>query len=204
MSEMLIEHPVVVIEKLLKFRMGDEGRLLYLRKAVTQGQILYDSDKEYLKKMQRKLDLKNPEKISKTSKKDPVLKKKKNNLPKNKSRLTTSKKDLINNKTPEESGISESEITTIQNSISDLKNKDSKIKDNLELLLINREIITQSEIDKNNSFGSFSKLTKTRDADLFSLIGIPLEKEQILDPNTYYVDEFIDKFKTLMGLEYIS
>ena len=74
------------------------------------------------------------------------------------------KEELVSSK------ILELEIATIQNSISDLKNKDSKIKDNLELLLINREIITQYEIDKANSFGSFSHLAKTRNADLFSLI----------------------------------
>ena len=170
---MLIEHPVVVIEELLQLKIGDKGRLLYLRKAITNGQIIYDSDKEFLKKMQRKLNLIKSEKIIPTndSNKESVFNyAKKNILSKKKSKTSTSKKDLVNSKTLEVSGIAESEIAIIQNSISDLKNKDSKIKDNLELLLINREIITQSEIDKENSFGSFSKLEKTRDADLFSLI----------------------------------
>jgi hypothetical protein len=56
---MLIEHPVVVIENLLKLNIGDEGRLLYLRKAITNGQIIYNSDKEFLKKMEKELELVN-------------------------------------------------------------------------------------------------------------------------------------------------
>jgi hypothetical protein len=56
---MLIEHPVVVIEHLLKLNIGDEGRLLYLRKAITNGQIIYNSDKEFLKKMEKELELVN-------------------------------------------------------------------------------------------------------------------------------------------------
>jgi len=64
----------------------------------------------------------------------------------------------------------ESEIIIIKNSISELKNKYSKIKDNLELLLLSREVSSQITIDKSNSFGSFSKITKNSNADLFSLL----------------------------------
>jgi hypothetical protein len=173
MSEMLIDHPVVVIETLLKLKIGDEGRLLYLRKAITNGQIIYDSDKEFLKKMQTKLDLINSKKniTSDNSNNESVFNHDvKNKVFENNSKLITSKKELVKKEELASSKILELEIATIQNSISDLKNKDSKIKDNLELLLINREIITQYEIDKANSFGSFSDLAKTKDSDLFSLI----------------------------------
>ena len=56
MSELLIEHPVLVVEELLKLGMGDEGRLLYLRNAITRGTIIHNSDKKFLKKMQIELD----------------------------------------------------------------------------------------------------------------------------------------------------
>jgi hypothetical protein len=146
---MLIEHPVVVIENLLKLNIGDEGRLLYLRKAITTGQIIYNSDKEFLKKMEKELELVN-------SAKEKGLDKSKNSVSeKNSNNISNSFESYIN---------------SIQDSISELKTKDSKIKDNLELLLLSREVSTQIEIDKANSFGSFSKLTKNSNADLFSLL----------------------------------
>jgi len=146
---MLIDHPVVVIEKLLRLKIGDEGRLLYLRKAITNGQIIYNSDKEFLKRMEKELDLANSEKGN---------------------GLNKSKNVMFKNKDNGLSNSFESTIISIQNSISELKTKDSKIKDNLELLLLSREVSTQIEIDKANSFGSFSKITKNSDADLFSLL----------------------------------
>jgi hypothetical protein len=146
---MLIEHPVVVIEHLLKLNIGDEGRLLYLRKAITNGQIIYNSDKEFLKKMEKELELVNS-----------VREK---NLDKTKNGISEKKNNDVSNSF-------EISINSIQNSISELKTKDSKIKDNLELLLLSREVSTQIDIDKANSFGSFSKLTKNSNSDLFSLL----------------------------------
>jgi hypothetical protein len=146
---MLIEHPVVVIESLLRLNMGDEGRLLYLRKAITNGQIIYKSDKEFLKRMQTELDAVKSEKTK---------------------GLDKSSNTFSENKKSESSNEFESKTISIQNSISELKNKDSKIKDNLELLLLSREISSQITIDKPNSFGSFSKITKNCNADLFSLL----------------------------------
>ena len=146
---MLIEHPVIVIEKLLRLNIGDEGRLLYLRKAITNGKIIYNSDKEFLKRMEKELNLAN-------SAKDKGLDKTKNSISEKKSNTV--------------SNSFESYIHSVQDSISELKTKDSKIKDNLELLLLSREVSTQIEIDKANSFGSFSKLTKNSNADLFSLL----------------------------------
>ena len=146
---MLIEHPVVVIEKLLKLNIGDEGRLLYLRKAITNGQIIYNSDKEFLNKMEKELEL-----VNSTKDQD----------------LDNSKNIVYEKKSNNVSNSFESYISSIQDSISELKTKDSKIKDNLELLLLSREVSTQIEIDKANSFGSFSKLAKNTNADLFSLL----------------------------------
>ena len=154
---MLIDHPVVVIEKLLRSNIGDEGRLLYLRKAITNGQTIYNSDKEFLKSMQRELD---GVKSAKTLE------------------LNKSKNDFSENKNNINSNKFESELTSIQNSISELKNRDSKIKDNLELLSLSRGVSIQITIDKSNSFGSFSKLTKNSNADLFSLLtNNPLSKK---------------------------
>lgn len=64
----------------------------------------------------------------------------------------------------------EFELETIKGSLQDLKTKESKIKDNLEFLSMNREILTQTTIDRSNSFGSFSNLPKTTPSDLFELI----------------------------------
>jgi len=146
---MLIDHPVVVIEKLLRSNIGDEGRLLYLRKAITNGRTIYNSDKEFLKSMQRELDA---VKSAKTLD------------------LNKSKNDFSENKNNRASNKFKSELISIKNSISELKNSDSKIKDNLELLSLSREVLSQITIDKSNSFGSFSKLTKKSNADLFSLL----------------------------------
>jgi hypothetical protein len=146
---MLIEHPVVVIEKLLRLNIGDEGRLLYLRKAITNGKIIYNSDKEFLKRMEKKLEL-----VNSSNEKD---------LNKTKNIISEEKNNNVSNSF-------EISLHSIQNSISELKTKDSKIKDNLELLLLSREVSTQIDIDKANSFGSFSKLTKNTNSDLFSLL----------------------------------
>jgi hypothetical protein len=146
---MLIEHPVVVIEKLLRLNIGDEGRLLYLRKAITNGQIIYNSDKEFLKRMEKELKSVNSAKEKGLDKTNNVISEKKS--------------DNVSNSF-------ESYINSIQDSISELKTKESKIKDNLELLLLSREVSTQIDIDKANSFGSFSKLTKNSSSDLFSLL----------------------------------
>jgi hypothetical protein len=146
---MLIEHPVVVIEKLLRLKIGDEGRLLYLRKAITNGQIIYNSDKEFLKRMEKELESVNSVKEKDLNKTTSVISEKKSN---------------------DVSDSFESYINSIQDSISELKTKDSKIKDNLELLLLSREVSNQIDIDKANSFGSFSKLTKNSNSDLFSLL----------------------------------
>ena len=55
MSESIIDHPIVIIDKLLKMGKGDKGRLLYLKKALINGKTIYESDKKYLKQMQKEL-----------------------------------------------------------------------------------------------------------------------------------------------------
>ena len=85
MSELLIEHPVVFIEDLLKLGIGDEGRLLYLRKAITNGKTVYDSDKKFLKKMYLELDkIKSSKSVKSHNPKSNNTGNKTNFLPKNK------------------------------------------------------------------------------------------------------------------------
>jgi hypothetical protein len=171
---MLIEHPIVVVEELLKLNIGDEGRLLYLRKAITKGQTIYHSDKEFLKRMLIELDEVKSEKIIKLEKSNYEIKldSRDNNSfdKKNKSNSLKTKGCFSKEKNKENKDNFELEIQSIQNSISELKSKDSKIKDNLGLLLLCREVSTQITIDKSNSFGSFSNLTKNSNSDLFSLL----------------------------------
>ena len=52
MSELVIEHPISLIENLLKTGKGDKGRLLYLKNAIKNGKIIYESDRRYLHSMQ--------------------------------------------------------------------------------------------------------------------------------------------------------
>jgi hypothetical protein len=171
---MLIEHPVVVVEELLKLNIGDEGRLLYIRKAITKGQTIYNSDNEFLKRMLIELDEVKSEKIIKLEKSNDEIKldsRDDNSFDKkNKFNSLKTKKGFSREKNNEIKNNFEFEIQSIQNSISELKSKDSKIKDNLGLLLLSREVSTQITVDKSNSFGTFSNLTKNSKVDLFSLL----------------------------------
>ena len=56
MSEILIENPMSTVNMLLKLHIGDEGRLLYLRNALKNGKVIFNSDKMFLQRMQGKLD----------------------------------------------------------------------------------------------------------------------------------------------------
>lgn len=44
------------VNMLLKLHIGDEGRLLYLRNALKNGKVIFNSDKIFLQRMQEKLD----------------------------------------------------------------------------------------------------------------------------------------------------
>jgi hypothetical protein len=170
LSEVLIEHPVVVIEKLLKLGKGDEGRLLYLRKAITNGKPVYDSDKKFLTKMYLEFDkIKSESSIKHYDKfQSDHLENKTNILSKNNYDISKPTENYSNKNT--QSPEIDSGLNKIQNLIGELKKSDSRLMDNLELLLISREISSQSTIDKSNSFGSFSDLSKNNNADLFELI----------------------------------
>jgi len=169
MSEMIIEHPIMIIEHFLKMGQGDEGRLLYLRKALTNGKPIYDSDKKYLKKMYYTFH--QNQDAADQFPKDPKIKiernTKENKLSKN-TLFELSKKHPSDDKCKFDTF--EFEMQTLQNSIEDLKTKESQIKDNLELITINREILTQRDVDKSNSFGKFSNLPKKLPSDLFDLL----------------------------------
>ena len=152
----MIEHPVAIIENLLKLRKGDEGRLLYLRKAITLGKTIYESDKKYLKKLQNEISL-NPDKTSTDS---PFEEHGHGERPSN----SLDKPNFTD---------FEFEIKNIQTSLEVLKRKETQIKDNLTLLLINREISSQRDLDKSNSYGVFSNLPKTSSSDLFDMLHNP-------------------------------
>ena len=163
MSELVIEHPISLIENLLKAGKGDEGRLLYLRKALKNGKTIYESDKNYLNTMQKE--------HSKILLLDNNSDKQSQNISVN----NKPPKEIKNNtgkisQTKETFDSFEFELETIRGSLQDLKTKESKIKDNLDFLSMNREILAQTTIDKSNSFGSFSNLPKTTPSDLFELI----------------------------------
>ena len=171
MSELLIEHPVVVIEDLLKLGIGDEGRLLYLRKAITNGKTVYDSDKKFLKRMYMELDEIKSESSDKQYDKSQSdhSGNKTNIISKNKYKILKPEENYSDYKNSQSADF-DSGITKIRTLIGELKKSDSRLMDNLELLLISREISSQTTIDKSNSFGSFSNLSNTNNADLFDLI----------------------------------
>lgn len=162
MSELLIEHPIPIIDDLLKSRIGDEGRLLYLRKAITGGNTIHESDRKYLKRMQ--------EKIWEHKAQNTKFKKKSNFENQN---IMNIKNKIDNQDSPSVERLSnvyddfESEITKIQNSLLEVKSSNSKIRDNLELLLLNREILTKETIEAPSSF---SYLSKTNTSEMFDLI----------------------------------
>ena len=169
MSEMMIEHPIMIIEHLLKMGQGDKGRLLYLRKALTSGKTIYDSDKRYLKKMCHAIH-QNQDAVDhfpndSNIKVEPKIPE--DGVPKN-TTFELSKKYHSDDKCDFDTF--EFEMQTLKNSIEDLKKKESQIKDNLELITVNREILAQREVDKSNSFGTFSNLPKKLPSDLFDLL----------------------------------
>jgi len=153
MSESIIDHPIVIIDSLLKMGKGDKGRLLYLKKALINGKTIYESDKKYLKQMQKELSengkFTNDSKPSKENTKFNLIKNnfsKPNNSKINQFSIPSKGKEQIENT---------NEIQSIQYLIEDIKKKDSKISDNLELISVNRqffsnEIKITSSVKSNN------------------------------------------------------
>ena len=182
MSEQLVEHPIPLIDNLLKSRIGDEGRLLYLRKAITGGKIIHDSDKKFLKKMQKKIQQTTAkENFSKTT----VSSNLKNNSYKNKvQNLPSSIHDVTS-----EGDNFQSEISKIQNSLSEVKTENSKISDNLELLFLNRNILETKPVETT----TFSKLTKNNTSEMFDLIkeNTPLKKFSFFGIKKYHAMAFL-------------
>lgn len=132
---MLLEHPVLLVENLLKLGLGDEGRLLYLRNAITRGKKIYKSDMIFLEKMDLELQTiqgQNPEKpfVNHTS-----ISSKVNNLYKEEIPTYLQEKKYSKEQ-PKNSSKTDLGILKIQNQILELKQIDSKLMDNLELLVI--------------------------------------------------------------------
>ena len=163
MSELVIDHQIFLIDSLMKMGKGDKGRLLYLRNALICGKTIYESDKKYLKQMEKELsetkNFKDEPDLFK-NKQEHHLKQKSISKPKDSSFNKISAMEYDKNKID----ISECQIQSIQALFEDIRMKDSKIKNNLEMLLVNRKIysnifvdnssvVDNSRIDKNLSSG---------------------------------------------------
>ena len=169
MNELIIDHPIVIIETLLKMRKGDKGRLLYLKKALIDGKTIYESDKKYLKKMRKELpenkNSLNDSKLSSEIQKKDLSKKilskqKESNI--NRISITDFNKNHNNDNFQD--------IESIQTIIEDIRKTDSNIKDNLELLLINRDI--PSNENRDVSFVDNTKKSKDRFLQQFEIFGL--------------------------------
>jgi hypothetical protein len=169
MNELIIDHPIVIIETLLKMGKGDKGRLLYLKKALIDGKTIYESDKKYLKKMRKELpenkNSLNDSKLSSEIQKKDLSKKilskqKESNI--NRISITDFNKNHNNDNFQD--------IESIQTIIEDIRKTDSNIKDNLELLLINRDI--PSNENRDVSFVDNTKKSKDRFLQQFEIFGL--------------------------------
>lgn len=181
---MLIDHPIVFIEKLLKLGLGDKGRLLYLRNYLKSGKIIYDSDKKFLNTLRIKLD-------------DLEIGAQENFTDNFNSKIKSEKTDIFlgfendsvkhkeNHLIDKNQSLSsfDSDIVKIQNSISELQKRNSKLKDNLELILISRENRSQTMIEKltplvssssirNNPHDSFSSLKNNPNSTNLKIFGM--------------------------------
>ena len=169
MNELIIDHPIVIIETLLKMGKGDKGRLLYLKKALIDGKTIYESDKKYLKKMRKELpenkNSLNDSKLSSEIQKKDLSKKilskqKESNI--NRISITDFNKNHNNDNFQD--------IESIQTIIEDIRKTDSNINDNLELLLINRNI--PSNDNRDASFVDNTKKSKDRFLQQFEIFGL--------------------------------
>lgn len=141
MNEVLIEHPILFIENLLRLGIGDEGRLIYLRNAMTKGTNIHNSDKKFLKKMQLKF---NEVEFTKSERPfDKFLsdhsKEESNTLSENAFQFSNREANRPKEKNTKSSA-ADSGILKIQNQIAELKKNDSKLMDNLELLYMSHEM----------------------------------------------------------------
>jgi len=173
---MLIEHPISVIDDLLKLGIGDKGRLVYLKNAIKNGNKVYDSDKEFLKKMQNQLDkiksvkssrsfegyenhqtfLTDDIKLSRLEEKFQRLKIKENNFA---DKIYQSSIDSGINKIKRLMGELKTNNSRLMDNLELLTSSDSNLMYKLELLRINREIasgVKTVESDSVNDFVSYN------------------------------------------------
>lgn len=170
LSEKLIEHPVVVIEALLKLGMGDKGRLLYLRNAIKKGTIIHNADKKFLKRMKIELDeVKSPNSNeSNNNFQSNDVRSMKHNLSKNNYKNTKQEeKNDLRNKFP--SG-TEPGILKNQHLLGEIKKSNSKLMDNLELLWLSRENLSHSTNEKPKSFSSLPNFTQNNNFDWLTFL----------------------------------
>jgi len=161
MSEILIDDPMTTVNTLLKLQIGDEGRLLYLRNALKNGKVIFNSDKRFLRNMQEKLDQihKKPSKLQNISTARIVTQKKLSEFNSNRSdfnyRIHTmsqtnsdeQNKKNLQNQTP----IPDLEkiLLGLSNSITELKKTQSQILTNLEIIMNNNQKSTKIQQNFN-------------------------------------------------------
>jgi len=176
MNEVLIDDPMTTVNMLLKLQIGDEGRLLYLKNALKNGKVIFNSDKMFLRRMQEKLDqsYKRTSKLQNISTARIVTQKKLSEYNSNRSDFTSKIHNLSeSNQEQKNKNIFENQIPDLEkillglsNSITELKKTQSQILTNLEILMNNNtsargnqsfdEIITDN-INKKNTRNKFPK-----------------------------------------------
>jgi len=167
---MLIDHPIIFIDKLLKLGLGDKGRLLYLKNYIKSGKPIYDSDKNFLKTLQVKLDEHEYSKEDKFIDDFQSNTKFKNTMGFSEYEYNIAKPEEYyssneNNSLPE----FDSGILKIQNSISELQKSNSRLKDNLELILISRQNSPSPQIEKSTPIIPSSNIIKNNVSNSISL-----------------------------------
>jgi len=165
----LVDHPVLFVENLLKLGIGDKGRLLYLRNALTKGTIIHDSDKKFLKKMQHELDKSRGIKLELPHDDASNYLIKNSSPTKMESKVSNQKENYVYEKNKDLTERNLGDLT-IQNLLSELKQRESKLMDNLELLLISHDGLSQPEIENSNSFDRVPKLLKNKNSEWFDSV----------------------------------
>jgi len=186
MNEILIDDPMTTVNMLLKLQIGDEGRLLYLKNALKNGKVIFNSDKMFLRRMQEKLDqsYKKASKSQNISTARIITQKKLSEYNSNRSDFTSKILNLSEyNQEQKNKNIYENQIPDLEkillglsNSITELKKTQSQILTNLEILLNNNssvrsnqsfnEIITDN-INKKNAKNKFAKKNEIQFEEFF-------------------------------------
>jgi hypothetical protein len=162
MSEILIDDPMTTVNTLLKLQIGDEGRLLYLRNALKNGKVIFNSDKRFLRNMQEKLDQihKKPLKLQNISTARIITQKKLSEFNSNRSDFTNRIHNLTQTDREEQNKkILENQIQIpdlekillgLSNSITELKKTQSQILTNLEILMSGNQNFTKTQQNFND------------------------------------------------------